>query len=390
MSTRELLGSGLLEKIGSDDSRLRHRRLNPNGSFDEILMHEKVSNHAEGFEFIFKVAAKMRILEDPHELFGIGHRVVHGGEVNHGPVLIDLSVMSKIGDLIPLAPLHNPANLKGVEIALNLLPEVPQVAVFDTSFHATMPPHAFHYALPYSLYKEHHVRRYGFHGNSHSYVAKRAAAMLGKPLESLNAVTLHLGNGASVAAIQGGKSVDTSMGMTPLEGLVMGTRSGDLDPAVHFFLMREAGMSADEVETMLNSQSGLKGICGSNDMREIGSLAAKGDQKAQLAMDIFCYRLKKYIGAYFAVLGRVDAIVFTGGIGENSALIRSATCQGLSGLGIVMDENSNSGASGKEAEIQEGQNVVKILVIPTNEELEIADHTVETIKWFKTGSPPFK
>ena len=227
MSTRELLGSGLLERIGSKESRVRHRRRNDYGSYDEILMHEPIADHTEGFEFVLTVAAKMRILQDPNELFGIGHRVVHGGEVYNEPVLIDGGVVAKIRELIPLAPLHNPANIKGIEVALGRLPDVPQVGVFDTSFHALIPPRAFHYALPYRLYEKHHVRRYGFHGNSHHYVAKRAAQLLGKPMESLNLITLHLGNGASAAAITGGKSIDTSMGMTPLEGLVMGTRSGD-------------------------------------------------------------------------------------------------------------------------------------------------------------------
>lgn len=379
MNTRDLLGSGLLEKIGTAGSRVRHRRRNDYGSYDEILMHEPVSNHTEGFEFVLSVAAKMRILQDPNELFGIGHRVVHGGEVYRDPVLIDRNVVADIRDLSPLAPLHNPANIEGIEIALGRLPDVPQVAVFDTSFHATIPPRAFHYALPYSLYQDHHVRRYGFHGNSHQFVVKRAAALLGKPLENLNLITLHLGNGASAAAILGGTSVDTSMGMTPLEGLVMGTRSGDLDPAIHFYLLREAGMTIDEVESMLSSQSGLKGICGTNDMRETGRLAEDGDERARLAIDMYCYRLKKYIGAYSAALGRVDALVFTGGIGENSAIIRSASCEGLSNLGIVMNEKKNDGAPGREAEIQDERSVVKILVIPTNEELEIADHTVETI-----------
>jgi acetate kinase len=380
MSTRDLLGSGLLERIGTKESRVRHRRRNDHGTYDEILMHEPVADHAEGFEFILTVAAKMRILENPNELFGIGHRVVHGGEVYRGPVLIDQEVIARIRELIPLAPLHNPANIKGIEIAIGRLPDVPQVAVFDTSFHAQMPPTAFHYALPYKLYEEHHIRRYGFHGNSHHYVAKRAAALLGKPLESLNLITLHLGNGASAAAILRGKSVDTSMGMTPLEGLVMGTRSGDLDPAIHFYLLSETGMSIEEVESMLNSESGLKGICGSNDMREIGKLADEGNPRAKLAMDMYCYRIKKQIGAYFAVLGRVDAIVFTGGIGENSKMIREGTCEGLSGLGISMDAKKNDRVAGDELEIQDDRSAVKIMVIPTNEELEIADHAVETIK----------
>jgi acetate kinase len=379
MKSRELLGSGLLENIGAEDSRVRHRRRNDYGSYDEILMHQPVSNHAEGFEFVLGVAAKMRILQDPNELFGIGHRVVHGGEVYREPVLIDPGVVADVTKLIPLAPLHNPANLEGIAVALARLPNIPQVAVFDTSFHATIPPRAFHYALPCELYENHHVRRYGFHGNSHQYVTKRAAALLGKPPESLNLITLHLGNGSSATAILGGKSVDTSMGMTPLEGLVMGTRCGDLDPSIHFYLLRETGMSSDEVERMLGGRSGLKGLCGSNDMREAARLADEGDKRAQLAIDIYCYRLKKYIGAYCAVLGRVDAIVFTGGIGENSELIRSASCEGLSNLGIVMNEKKNDVGSGRECEIQDERSKVRILVIPTNEELEIADHTVRTI-----------
>ncbi len=380
MSTQDLLGSGILERIGTKESRVRHRRRNDYGSYDEIVMHEPVADHAEGFEFILTVASRMRILQDPNELFGIGHRVVHGGEVYRGPVLIDREVIARVGELIPLAPLHNPANIKGIEIAIGRLPDVPQVAVFDTSFHAQMPPRAFHYALPYKLYEEHHIRRYGFHGNSHHYVAKRAAALLGKPLESLNLITLHLGNGASAAAILSGKSIDTSMGMTPLEGLVMGTRSGDLDPAIHFYLLRETGMSIEEVESMLNTESGLKGICGSNDMRQIGKLADEGNPRAKLATDMYCYRIKKQIGAYFAVLGRIDAIVFTGGIGENSKTIRAGSCEGLSGLGIMISEKKNDGVSGNESEIQDDRSAVKILVIPTDEELEIANHAVETIK----------
>jgi acetate kinase len=380
MSTRDLLGTGILERIGTKESLVRHRRRNDYGSYDEILMHQPVANHEEGFEFVLTVAAKMRILQDPHELFGIGHRVVHGGEVYQGPVLIDREVVAGIKRLIPLAPLHNPANVEGIEVALARVPDVPQVAVFDTSFHAPMPPKAFHYALPYTLYEDHHVRRYGFHGNSHHYVAKRAAALLEKPLDSLNLITLHLGNGASATAILGGKSIDTSMGMTPLEGLIMGSRSGDLDPAIHFYVLKETGVSIEELENLLNSGSGLKGICESNDMREIEGLADENNPRARLAIDMFCYRVKKYIGAYFAVLGRVDAVVFTGGIGENSKNIRSGCCEGLSGLGIVLDEKKNDRVSGNESEIQDERSAVKILVIPTNEELEIAGHTVETIK----------
>jgi acetate kinase len=380
MSTCALLGSGLLERIGSDDSRLRHRRRNPSGGFDEIVRTKAIAEHRAGFDFILSVASELRILSDPGELFGIGHRVVHGGEVYREAVLIDQEVIANIGEFAPLAPLHNPANLKGIEVVLEICPGVPQVAVFDTAFHQTMSPHSFHYALPRALYREHHVRRYGFHGNSHGYVAKRAAKMLGKPLEAVNLITLHLGNGVSAAAVRNGKSIDTSMGMTPLEGLMMGTRCGDVDPAIHFYLARKTGMSLDEIETMMNTESGLKGICGVNDMREVESRAAANDPDARLAFDMFCYRIRKCIGAYCAVLQRVDALVFTAGIGENSPAVRRGVCDGLALLGIVVDEQKNQSGSGKETEIQDDRSPIKVLVIPTNEELEIAHQAVETIK----------
>jgi acetate kinase len=379
MSTCTLLGSGLLERIGAKDSRLSHRRLNASGSFDEIVRTQPIAEHRAGFDFILSVASDMRILSNPAELFGIGHRVVHGGDVYQDAVLIDPEVIANIRKFAPLAPLHNPANLKGIEVVLEICPGVPQVAVFDTSFHQTMPPHSFHYALPGGLYREHHVRRYGFHGNSHAYVAKRAAKMLGKPVETLNLITLHLGNGVSAAAVRNGKSIDTSMGMTPLEGLMMGTRCGDVDPAIHFYLARKTGMSLDAMETMMNTESGLKGVCSVNDMREVESRAAANEPEARLALDMFCYRLKKYIGAYCAILGRVDALVFTAGIGENSPGVRRGACDGLAALGILVDERKNEAVTGKEAEIQDDRSAIKVLVIPTNEELEIAQQTVATI-----------
>jgi len=256
---------------------------------------------------------------------------------------------------------------------------VPQVAVFDTAFHQTMPPRAFHYALPRDLYDVHRVRRYGFHGTSHAHVARRAAELLGKPSGSLNLITLHLGNGASAAAIREGKSVDTSMGMTPLEGLIMGTRCGDLDPAVPFFLGTATGKDPGEIQTLLDEESGIKGICGANDMREVHRLAEAGNPSAALAIDMYCYRIRKYIGAYTAVLGRVDALVFTGGIGENDAEVRRQACEGLEGLGIAVDEAGNGSASREPREIQREGMAVKVLVIPTNEELEIALQTIACI-----------
>ena len=375
-----MLASGLIEKIGSDDSCLWQRKRRDNGTFEELIHTKPMSSHEEGFEFMAQVNREDRIIKDESELLGIGHRVVHGGELFSEPALIDDQVIADIRSLTPVAPLHNPSNLLGIELARTRFPGVPQVAVFDTAFHQTMPPHAFHYAVPNEWYTGHHVRRYGFHGTSHLYVSREAARYLGKSPETVNLITLHLGNGASAAAVQGGKSIDTSMGMTPLEGLVMGTRSGDVDPALPFFIMREMGMPAEQVEKSLNLLSGLKGICGVNDMREIEGLAKNGDERANCALEIFCYRIKKYIGAYCAVLGRLDAIVFTGGIGENSVLVRSMVCSGLDHMGISLDEARNAVASGNVAEIQADGAAVKVLVIQTDEEREIARQTILSIE----------
>jgi acetate kinase len=375
-----LIASGLLEKIGSAESHMKQKRLAEDGTFETREISGPVADHWEGFAFIMKTNADDRIIKDDSELFGIGHRVVHGGELFSKPAIIDDKVISAIRMLIPLAPLHNPHNLLGIEVARKRSPDVPQVGVFDTAFHQTIPPHSFHYALPYGFYTNHHVRRYGFHGTSHYYVATMAAKHLGRPLEEVNLITLHLGNGASAAAIQNGNCIDTSMGLTPLEGLVMGTRCGDIDPAVHFYLMRQTGMSADEIEKLLNSQSGLKGICGMNDMRQIQQKAEAGDDRATLALDMFCYRVRKYIGAYIAAIGRTDAIVFTGGIGENSVAVREKTCSGLDNLGISLDLKKNKAVTGKISEIQREGASIKIMVVATDEELEIARQTIETIK----------
>jgi acetate kinase len=286
--------------------------------------------------------------------------------------VVDDEVAAAIRSLIPLAPLHNPSNLLGIEAARIRFPGIPQVAVFDTAFHQTLPPAAYRYAVPRELYDEHQVRRYGFHGTSHAHIAREAAHYLGHPPGELNLITLHLGNGASAAAIRGGKSIDTSMGMTPLEGLVMGTRSGDLDPAIPFYLIRQLALPPEKVESLLNKESGLKGVCGFSDMREIQQRAGEGDERAGLAFEMFCYRVRKYIGAYLAVLGRLDAIVFTGGIGENSGPVRRAVCDGLRHLGITVDEGKNGAVGGKTWEIQADGAPVRVLVVRTNEELEIA------------------
>ena len=380
MSNKAALARGLLEKIGETESRLTHQFRGEQGNKAEVTRSLPVENHQQGFQLIGDVLNESGAVHDSSELFGIGHRVVHGGEAFKEPALIDEKVMTTIQVLSPLAPLHNPANLTGIEVALQFAPGVPQIAVFDTAFHQSIPPQAFHYALPLDLYQNHNVRRYGFHGTSHGYVAKQAALYLKRSLHSLNLITLHLGNGASVTAIEKGRSIDTSMGMTPLEGLIMGTRSGDIDPAIIFYLGKKTDLSQDEMESLLNKHSGLKGICGVNDMREIAEMANAGNELARLAIEMYCYRIKKYIGAYSAVLGSVDALVFTGGIGENAADIRARACEGLSKMGVEVDANKNSLKTSGIREIQRNSSSVRVLIIPTDEELEIAEQTVAKIQ----------
>lgn len=361
MGSMEVLRAGVVDRIGEHGP-------------------SAVRDHGKGFERVMADLSEAGVIGEPTSLFGIGHRVVHGGERFREPVRVDHGTLDAIREMIPFAPLHNPGNLQGIEVALATCPGVPQVAVFDTAFHQTMPPRAFHYALPRDLYDTHRVRRYGFHGTSHAHVARRAAELLGKPPAALNLITLHLGNGASAAAIREGRSIDTSMGMTPLEGLIMGTRCGDLDPAVPFFLGATTGKNPVELLALLNEDSGLKGICGANDMREVHRRVAGGDPSAALAIEMYSYRIRKYIGAYTAVLGRVDALVFTGGIGENDAEVRRRTCEGLERLGIAVDEARNGSPSPVPREIQREGMPVKIFVIPTDEELEIALQTVACIR----------
>ena len=375
-----MLASGLVERIGSADGRIQQRRLKPGGSFQEQTASKQLPDHRAGFRLVEELNRRDPLLGDGAALLGIGHRVVHGGEWFREPALVTGEVITAIRSLIPLAPLHNPSNLLGIEVMRDRYPGIPQVAVFDTAFHHTLPPHAYRYAVPRELYEKHAVRKYGFHGSSHAFVAKEAARHIGRDLPEVNLITLHLGNGASAAAIEGGRSIDTSLGMTPLEGLVMGTRCGDLDPSIPFYLMRRTGMKPEEVENLLNRESGLKGICGVSDMREILDRAAKGERKAELAIEMFCYRIRKYIGAYLAVLGRLDAVVFTGGIGENAADIRRRVCEGLGHLGITVDAAKNQAAAENLAEIQQDGCPIKVLVIRTNEEREIALQTISTIQ----------
>jgi acetate kinase len=377
MGDRSALATGQVAQIGEPESQVRQRSASPNGE-REIVREVPIRDHREGFDQIIAALAEGEV--EMSDLFGIGHRVVHGGEEFREPTLIDDEVIAAIRRQIPLAPLHNPANLLGIEVTRARRPDVPQVAVFDTAFHHSLPPHAYHYAIPFELYETLQIRRYGFHGTSHQYVANAAASYLKRPVESLNLIVLHLGNGASAAAVEAGRSIDTSMGMTPLEGLMMGTRCGDLDPAIVFFLATTGGKSLEEIEALLNSRSGLTGICGVNDMREALELAASGDARSTLAIEMYAYRIKKYIGAYFAVLGRVDGVVFTAGIGENSAEIRARSCVGLSDMGVEIDPARNGGRLTGVYEIQREGAPVKILVVPTNEELEIADETVACIR----------
>jgi acetate kinase len=373
MAGQKVLASGLVERIGEAGARLTHRA----GDAEPLVVEDRVADHSEGFERVF--GAFETGGEPIGELAGIGHRVVHGGDRLTAPTLIDDAAIAAIAGQVPLAPLHNPSNLLGIRIAMASFPQTPQVAVFDTAFHQTMPPRAWRYALPADLAAELRIRRYGFHGTSHAYVSRKAAEHLGRPAAEVNLVTLHLGNGASAAAVQGGRCIDTSMGLTPLEGLVMGTRSGDLDPAVVFYLHREAGLSVDDIDDLLNKRSGMLGLAGANDMREVARLVGEGDQAAAEALDVYCYRIRKYVGAYVAALGRLDALVFTAGIGENNDAVRAGVCQGLEGLGIALDPRRNRARSGRPRTISADDAAVPVLVVPTNEELEIAEQTLAVV-----------
>ncbi len=371
--------SGLIEQIGDEESSALLTFIDDLGNNKKLQLNSPIPDHRKAIKVMTVMLRESGMLTDLKELTGIGHRVVHGGESFQQPVRIDENVIAAIKKLIPLAPLHNPANLIGIEVAAEHAPRIPQVAVFDTAFHQSIPAHAYLYALPYYLYKKKKIRRYGFHGTSHAYVARQAAQYLDTPIEELNIITLHLGNGASAAAIQGGRCIDTSMGMTPLEGLVMGTRSGDIDPAILFYLARESGLGIDELDTLLNKKSGLKGICGDNDMRRICESAAQENRHAKFALNVFCYRLKKYIGSYMAALGGVDCIVFTGGIGENSGTVRWKCCLGMERLGISLDSRKNSLQQNDIREIQKKGSQISLLVIPTDEEYEIASQTLQVI-----------
>lgn len=371
------LAKGMVERIGMSSAVLTHQ---PHDR-EKIKIVGEILDHTIAIEYVIAVLLSPNhgVIKDKKEIDAVGHRVVHGGETFSGSVLITEQVMKALKDNIELAPLHNPPNIKGIQATKEHLPITPQVGVFDTSFHVKMPPRAYLYGIPYELYKKYKIRRYGFHGTSHRYVSHRAAMMLGKPIEELKIITAHLGNGCSMAAVDRGHSVDTTMGFTPLEGLLMGTRSGDMDPSVILYIMAKEGLSLSEANTLLNKHSGLIGISGeSSDMREIEDAVAEGNKKAKMAFDVFTYKIKKYVGAYAAAMGGVDALVFTGGIGENSDLVRRDVCGEMEYMGIEFDEEANKNVKG-ECVISKPNSKVKVLRIPTNEELVIALDTEEIV-----------
>ncbi|WP_258726127.1 acetate/propionate family kinase [Cellulomonas sp. NS3] len=374
VDTHEALATGLVERIGQPTGRLKHT-----GPAGTTTLEQPVPDHEAGMALVLQLFEEHgpRLVEQ--ELAAVGHRIVQGGSVFAGPAVIDDAVLQQIDDLSSLAPLHNPANVSGVRAARHAFPSTPHVAVFDTAFHSTLEPAAYEYAIDREVARRYAIRRYGAHGTSHLYVSRQTAAFLGKDPADLNVIVLHLGNGASATAVRGGRSVETSMGLTPLEGLVMGTRSGDIDPAVLFHLARVAGMSIDELDDLLNRRSGMLGLAGHTDMRDVHAAVEAGDENARTALDVYYHRIKGYVGSYYAHLGRVDAIVFTAGIGENDEHVRAGALAGLERLGIVVDPERNAGRVTEEKVISPDGAEVTVLVIPTNEELEIARQAVETI-----------
>jgi acetate kinase len=382
MTTSTALAAGLIERIGETAGIVTHTNHPGTEKETKIERQEPIADHAAAMRLAQELLADpgAGVVADASDIQAVGHRVVHGGEAFRSSARITQEVMAAIEKTIPLAPLHNPANLTGIRVARELLPDAPQVAVFDTAFHQTMPPHVYHYALPYEYYEELGVRRYGFHGTSHKFVAEQAAGLLERPPGELNLVTAHLGSGASICAIEKGRSIDTSMGMTPLGGVMMGTRGGDLDPGVLMYVAGQKGYSVAEIDHVLQKKSGLKGICGSNDMRDIHARAAEGDERARLALDMFIHRIRHYLGAYFFVLGKVDALVFTAGIGEHDPITREKCCVGLEPFGVILDSEKNQTGKGQARDVSKTQSPVKVLVIPTNEELEIARQTAKVLK----------
>ncbi len=378
MENEVALAKGLCDRIGIDRSFLKQTAAGK----ESVQIDCELPDHQAAIQAVVDALtdSKIGVIRDLSDIAAVGHRVVHGGEKFHASVIIDENVMEALKECVPLAPLHNPPNIIGIEACQAAMPGVPQVGVFDTAFHQTMPKNAYMYALPYEYYEKYKVRKYGFHGTSHKFVSQRAAAMLGKPLEECKLITCHIGNGGSISAVLNGQCVDTSMGFTPLDGLVMGTRSGIVDPAVLLFLMEREGLNSKEMNEILNKKSGLLGVSGvSSDMRDVTAAAEAGNERARLALDLFAYRVKSYIGQYIAVMNGVDAVVFTAGIGENDAAARRNCCQGLDALGICLDAEKNQKRGG-EFEISADSSRVKVFVIATNEELAIARETLSLVE----------
>ncbi len=376
MDDRSVMTSGGAERVGLDGAFVKVKLAN--GEKKQI-MHD-IPEHTEGVKFIFSLLTdpEIGVIKDLKEIDAVGHRMVHGGEKFNKSVVLDDEVLKVFEECSDLAPLHNPANLKGVKAVSELMPGLPQVGVFDTAFHQTMPKKAYMYAIPYELYDKYAIRRYGFHGTSHRYVSKRVCDFLGVKPEDKKVITCHIGNGGSVAAVDGGKCVDTSMGLTPLEGVMMGTRSGDIDGGAVSFIQKKLGLDADGISNLLNKKSGVLGITGiSSDMREIEAAANNGDEKAVLALDMYNYRIKKYVGAYAAAMGGADIIVFTAGVGENQAGMREEVCRGMEWMGVKLDVEKNKTIRGTEAIISTPDSRVTVVVIPTDEELMIASDTME-------------
>lgn len=378
-NTESLLAQGLIEKIGLSSSIVKYK---PTGK-EQVVETPSILEHTVAIEKVIKLLTDPEhgVIKDKKDISAVGHRVVHGGEKFSASTIINDEIFRQIVECVELAPLHNPHNIKGYQISKQLLSDIPHVAVFDTAFHQSMPPEAYIYGLPYVLYKRHAVRRYGFHGTSHRYLVSYLEKHHNRPADSFNCITVHIGNGCSIAAVKGGKSVDTSMGFTPLEGLIMGTRCGDIDPAIVLHVMAKEELGLHEANTLMNKHSGLLGISGvSSDMREVVKEAEKGNERAKLAIDVYCYRIRKYIAAYAAALDGVDYIGFTAGVGENSPLIREKSCIGLGFMGIKIDPEKNNKLIGKFGEITTDDSKVKVYAIPTNEEIVIAQDTVKCVE----------
>lgn len=383
MDTHAVLCSGLAERIGQDEGRLTHKIAPDTDKEEKIVRTAHFPTHVQAMELVISLLtdAEKGVIKDKSEIAGIGHRVLHGGEAVSDPVLVDERVKEIVRECAVLGPLHNPANLMGIEVAEKLFPGVPNVGVFDTEFGMGMPKEAFMYALPYELYEDLRIRRYGFHGTSHKYIAGATAKYLGKPLNELRSITMHLGNGSSMSCVKNGKCFDTSMGLTPLEGLIMGTRCGSIDPAIVPFVMEKKGLTSEQMDTLMNKKSGLLGLCGFTDMRDVHAEVEKGNERAALALHMLTRSIKKILGSYYFLLdGNVDALVFTAGIGENDNIVRADVCAGLEHMGIKIDAKENNTRKPGARTISTPDSAVPVLIIPTNEELQIAMATVEVLE----------